>query len=183
MNNTKFLFLAGYGNSTGDHWQARWFNLFPNSLWVEQNWDQPNRDDWIANIQACLSETTEPLVVICHSLGCLALVEWISQFPDTVQEKILGAFLVAVPDACASEFPTAIKGFSSPPMSHLQIPSLMISSANDPYCSEGRSAEFAEAWGANLIRVGPKGHINLAAGYGDWPEGEGYLRSFLATLQ
>lgn len=183
MSNTKFLFLAGYGNSTGDHWQARWFRQFPNSIWVEQNWDQPNRDDWVANIQACLSKTTEPVVVISHSLGGLALVEWSSQFTEQVQEKIIGAFLVAIPDSSADEFPSVIQGFSSTPMTHLNIPSVMVSSTNDPYCSEARSKNFADAWGANLIRIGPKGHINLAAGLGYWPEGEQHLRAFLASIQ
>lgn len=183
MNKTTFLFLAGYGNSIGDHWQARWFRQFPNSIWVEQQWDEPNKNEWVANIQSCLLKTTEPVVVIAHSLGGLALVEWVSQFAEHAQEKILGAFLVATPDSNADVFPSAIQGFSATPMTPLNIPSLMVVSANDPYCSEARAVEFADAWGANLIRVGPKGHINLDAGLGDWPEGERYLQAFLASLQ
>src|SRR4051794_35656711 len=30
------VFVAGYGNSGADHWQRRWHEQMPGSLWVEQ---------------------------------------------------------------------------------------------------------------------------------------------------
>ena len=39
-----------------------------------------------------------------------------------------------------------------------------------------RAEHLAAAWGSELVNVGEKGHINVAAGYGAWPEGLEYLR-------
>jgi predicted alpha/beta hydrolase family esterase len=47
------LVVPGWGGSGPDHWQARWVQNHPRSRLVEQrDWDQPNRDDWIATLGA-----------------------------------------------------------------------------------------------------------------------------------
>ncbi|MFO1388646.1 RBBP9/YdeN family alpha/beta hydrolase [Cellvibrio sp.] len=182
MQQPEFLFLAGYGNSTGDHWQAKWFNAFPSSIWVEQNWESPNRNEWVSALDIALGKTSNPVVIISHSLGGLAFVEWANQYPEQLQQKIRGAFLVAVPDADADSFPAAISGFSSTPAQKIAIPAIMVMSSDDPYCTLERSRYFAKAWGSELINIGAKGHINTSAGLGDWPEGEQHLHQFLKSL-
>jgi predicted alpha/beta hydrolase family esterase len=182
MQKPGFLFLAGYGNSTGEHWQAKWFKKFPSSIWVEQNWEHPVRDEWVNALDSALAKISEPVVVISHSLGGLAFVEWANQDPERLQQKIRGAFLVAVPDADADTFPAVIRGFSSTPTQRIAIPTLMVSSSDDPYCALERSDYFAKAWGSQLINVGAKGHINTQVGFGNWPEGEQYLHDFLKSL-
>lgn len=174
-----YLFLAGYGNSTGDHWQAKWFRQLPNSVWVEQkNWDYPVCESWVNELDMCLSRLNLPIIVIAHSLGCLTFVEWASQHSTICAEKIAGAFLVAVPDADSENFPQVIHGYQSSSCKKLPIKSLMIASSNDPYASVDRTEFFAKQWGSELICIGEKGHINVSAGFGDWPEGEEYLRKF-----
>lgn len=183
MQKSKFLFLAGYGNSTGDHWQAKWFEQFTGSVWVEQDWEHPKRDDWVSAIHSVLEKTSEPVVVISHSLGGLAFIEWANQFPNLLREKIRGAFLVALPDADAESFLTAIQGFADTPMNKIKVPTIMLVSQDDPYASFERSCFFASALGSELINLGDKGHINSAAGLGDWPDGESYLRTFVDSLE
>ena len=40
------VFVPGYGNSLGDHWQMQWFKKIPHSHWVEQSdWDAPEKKD------------------------------------------------------------------------------------------------------------------------------------------
>lgn len=182
MQKPKFLFLAGYGNSTGEHWQAKWFTQFSGGIWVEQDWEQPKRDNWVSAINSKLEETSEPLVVISHSLGGLAFIEWANQYPDLLLEKIRGAFLVALPDADAQSFLTAIQGFANTPMNKIPVPTLMVVSEDDPFASVERSCFFASALGSELINLGNRGHINSAAGLGDWPEGESYLQAFVDSL-
>lgn len=182
MQNPEFLFLAGYGNSTGNHWQAKWFNAFLGNIWVEQHWESPKRDEWVNAIDSALATISSPVVVISHSLGGLAFVEFANQYPERVQQKIRGALLVAVPDADADSFPAAICGFSSTPTQRIAIPTLMVASSDDPYCSLERSNHFANVWGSRLVNVGAKGHINSQAGFGDWPEGEQHLHDFLKSL-
>ena len=178
-----YLFLAGYGNSTGDHWQAKWFRQLPNSVWVEQkSWDYPVCDEWVAELDKTLTKINHPVVVIAHSLGCLTFVEWAKQYPEICAEKISGAFLVAVPDTDAETFPKDIQGYQSSSREALPGKSLMIASSNDPYAVVDRTEFFARQWGAELIWIGDKGHINVSAGFGDWPEGEEYLRKFLGEV-
>jgi uncharacterized protein len=183
MQQPKFLFLAGYGNSTGEHWQAKWFSQHADSIWVEQDWDQPRRDDWVNAIHSTLEKNSEPLVVISHSLGGLAFIEWANQYPDLLREKIRGAFLVALPDADAKSFPAAIQGFAHTPFNKIPVPTLMLVSQNDPYARFERSCFFASALASELISLGNKGHINSTAGLGDWPEGEKYLQAFVNSLR
>ncbi len=182
MQKNQFLFLAGYGNSTGEHWQAKWFSQLSGSIWVDQNWEEPKRDDWVEAIHSALEKVSEPVVVISHSLGGLAFIEWANQYPDLLHKKIRGAFLVALPDADAESFPAAIQGFAHTPFNKIPAPTLMLVSQNDPYASFERSCLFASALGCELISIGNKGHINTAAGFGDWPEGENYLQAFVDSL-
>jgi len=182
MQKPKFLFLAGYGNSTGEHWQAKWFAQLAGGIWVEQDWQQPKRDDWVSAINATLEKTSEPLVVISHSLGGLAFIEWANQYPDLLREKIRGGFLVALPDADAESFPSVIQGFANTPLHKIPVPTFMLVSQDDPYASFERSCFFASALGSELINLGNRGHINSAAGLGDWPEGKNYLQAFIDSL-
>jgi uncharacterized protein len=175
-----YVFLAGYGNSIGDHWQAKWFRQLPNSVWVEQkSWDYPVCEEWVIELDKSLIKINQPVVIIAHSLGCLTFIEWAGQNRETCAEKITGAFLVAVPDADATNFPKDIKGYQFSSFEKLPVKSLMIASSNDPYASVDRTEFIAKQLGSELIWIGEKGHINLSAGFGDWLQGEKFLREFL----
>ncbi len=174
------VFVPGYGNSLGEHWQMQWFKHLPNSHWVEQiNWDAPEKDAWIIALQNTLKSMTDPVILVAHSLGCLTINEWAQLHKSP---KVLGAFLVAVPDPLAASFPDEISGFQEPPLERLEFPSKMIASSNDPYCSEARSEFFANAWGSNLTYIGAQGHINASAGFGAWPEGLKLLQDWINTF-
>lgn len=182
MNKTTYVFLAGYGNSTGDHWQALWLKQFPCAVWVEQNWDHPRRDEWVSAIDSVLDTLSGQAVIISHSLGGLAFLEWAKRFPGKLKEKVRGAFLVAVPDVNAEAFPAAIQGFTDLSLGEIPVPMVMLASQNDPYASFDRSGFFANSLGCKLLDVGAKGHINTGAGYGYWPEGEAHLQAFLSSI-
>ena len=64
------------------------------------------------------------------------------------------------------------------PRQPLPFPSIVAASTNDPLGRFDRIAELAAAWGSRLVDVGPVGHLNPAAGYGEWPLAE----SFVAQL-
>lgn len=58
----------------------------------------------------------------------------------------------------------------------LPFKSVVIASTNDEWVSFDRAQFFAEEWGAELVNVGDKGHINVASGFGEWEEGLELLR-------
>lgn len=197
------VFIAGYGNSLQGHWQRAWFEQTPNSVWVEQsNWDQPNRDEWVACLHAAVERLDGPLVVVAHSLGCNTLVEWVaglnvsgeaalgsvssnkvSPCTTPASRNIVGAFLVAYPDVMHASFPDAIKGYSTPPLSPLPFPSLAVVSSTDQYIRDIFQTEFyANAWGCQLVNAGALGHINAASNIGDWQQGKVLYNEFLSQL-
>jgi predicted alpha/beta hydrolase family esterase len=163
------VFVAGIGNSGPEHWQRRWHERIPGSVWVEHDsWDEPVRDTWVGELQAALRAVEGPKILIAHSLGCPLVVEWASEHqPDGV----VGAFLVAVPDVHGPNFPSEATGFDSPRYRALPFPALVVASTDDPYGSPEHSREITRCLGAGLVDVGPKGHLNAASGLGDWAEG------------
>jgi predicted alpha/beta hydrolase family esterase len=58
----------------------------------------------------------------------------------------------------------------------LPFPSIVGGSRNDPLARFERVAEMAAAWGSRLVDLGEVGHLNPAAGYGQWPRAEALIR-------
>jgi predicted alpha/beta hydrolase family esterase len=66
-------------------------------------------------------------------------------------------------------------GFAPIPLAPLPFPSIVVTSADDPYARPGRARHFARCWGGELVELGAAGHINAAAGFGPWPAGAALL--------
>ena len=173
---TATIFIPGFGNSLGQHWQNQWFKKIPNGYWLEQeNWVEPDCNVWVESLQASVRKIKEPIIFISHGLGGLTLVEWAKVHHSTDRlehdRKVLGAFMVAITDPLQSNAPSAIRGYAKYPLTPLPFPSKMVASTNDPYCNVRRSEFFAKSWGSDLELVGAKGHISGNLGLGDWSEG------------
>ena len=57
-----------------------------------------------------------------------------------------------------------------------------LASENDPYLPLPLARSLAGAWGSEFMNAGHAGHINVASGHGDWPEGEQLLGRLLMPL-
>lgn len=95
---------------------------------------------------------------------------------------IVGAMLVVPPDPSRPDTPVQIADFAPPARESFGVPGLVVTSSNDPYGEESFSLELARAWGLEVVRLGPCGHINDQSGYGDWPEGLELLERFVERL-
>lgn len=169
------LIVPGYGDSEPGHWQSLWENRWPGSQRVRQrDWDHPERSEWVDTLEAAVHSMAMPPLLIGHSLGCTTIAEWSAQS----QRPVLGAFLVAPPDPRAPGFPRDIQGYGRPYEGPLRFPTLLAASTDDPYATWARCIEMAVNWGAELVNCGPRGHINLESGHGEWPEGEALLITF-----
>ncbi|HVE56197.1 MAG TPA: alpha/beta hydrolase [Pyrinomonadaceae bacterium] len=167
---TVYLVVPGVTNSSPQHWQSLWEKQFPERFRrIEQaEWDTPVCDDWTKTIETEVrKESPERVVLVAHSLGCTAVAHWAKRFGT----RIKGAVLVAPSDCEAETYNFDTKGFAPIPLEKLPFPSLVIASENDEYISLTRARQFAGAWGSEIINVGAKGHINAAAGFGEWSEG------------
>ncbi|MDQ2747386.1 MAG: alpha/beta hydrolase [Acidobacteriota bacterium] len=167
---TVYLIVPGINNSSPQHWQSLWEAQFPDQFRrVEQsNWDTPICADWIETIEAEVQkESPENVILVAHSLGCIAIAQWAKRFGT----RIKGAFLAAPCDCEAGSFTFETKGFTPIPLEKLPFKSLVAASTNDEYISLERAEQFAAAWGSGLVNVGAKGHLNAGAGFGEWDEG------------
>jgi len=164
------LILPGLGNSGPAHWQRRWGDRMATARFVEQDdWDNPQRDDWVGAIHREILYATRPVVLIAHSLAVCAVAHAAGRLADT---KVRGAFLVSVPDLELNpDVPREALDFAPLPRDPLPFPSMLVASTNDPLCTVERSVEFATCWGSDFHLAGAAGHINVASGHGPWPEG------------
>jgi predicted alpha/beta hydrolase family esterase len=169
MKPTTHVFIAGIGNSGPNHWQSRWRDRVTNAVWVEHtSWDAALRETWVKELDDALQAIEGSKVLVAHSLGCTLVAEWAAEHSGA---DITGAFLVAVPDVRGPEFPTGAVGFDPVRYGRLPFPSLVVASEDDPYGSLEHAKADAELFGAPLVNVGRKGHINADSALGDWDEG------------
>lgn len=173
------IVLPGIGGSGTDHWQSHW-EAADLSLrrFRPADWDHPDLADWQAALDRAIAEASGAPVLIAHSLSCLL----VAHAATGIANRVRGAFLVAVPDPEGPAFPAAAASFRDVPSRTLPFPALVVASTDDPYGSHDHALRQARAWGAGLVTVGARGHINAASGLGPWPEGHMLLDAFRAGL-
>jgi predicted alpha/beta hydrolase family esterase len=101
----------------------------------------------------------------------------------TYQRPIKGA-LLAAPADMERPFPAgypdtatlAANGWLPLPRQPLPFPSIVAASTNDPLGDYERIAQFARDWRSTLVNVGAVGHLNPAAGFGEWPRALEFIR-------
>ena len=162
------LILPGLSNSGEDHWQTRWERRYHFARVIQKDWETPVRKDWVETLEKKVAEQHhENIILVGHSLACATIAFW-STFSN---RQITGALLVAPSDTEAPSYPAGTKGFVPMPLNKLRFPSILVASQNDFYVTSSRAKFFAEMWGSELVDVGNAGHINTAAGFGEWPAG------------
>ncbi|MBC8130306.1 MAG: alpha/beta hydrolase [Rhizobiaceae bacterium] len=163
------LIIPGYRGSEPGHWQRHWALDNPSSEVVEQqDFIRPDLADWLHRLEAYLA-AAPGAVLVAHSLGC-ALVAHLASRPSAAH--VGGALLVAPADVdVLSNDITDFATFAALPRGELPFPSILVASRDDPFMRYARAEAFAAAWGAGLVDLGKAGHINVASGFGPWPEG------------
>ena len=170
------LILAGLWNSGPEHWQSQWQERYP--AWTKaqhRDWNCPERDEWVAELDAAIAACKGAPILVAHSLGCMLVAHWAASRSPLM---VAGAFLVAPSDVEAPSYPAPVNGFASIPLAPLSFPSMVLASGNDPYISLTRATALAQAWGSRLVHIGEAGHVNADSGHGPWPEGERLLQEF-----
>ncbi len=179
------LVVPGWNGSGPTHWQTIWEEQHPKFKRVEQaNWTRPARQQWIDQIQLQVRAADHPVFLVAHSLGCLAIAHWAAEASERETGRVAGAFLVAPPWLTENgHCPNELSCFSPMPLARLPFEAMLVASENDPYIPIEVGARLAAAWGAQFVNVGRQGHINVQSGHGDWPEGKGLLRGFMAEVK
>ncbi|HEY9049048.1 MAG TPA: alpha/beta hydrolase [Ohtaekwangia sp.] len=162
------LILPGLGNSGDGHWQTLWEQQYDFIRVNQKDWDTPVCEDWIETIDKKIASlNTTDVLLVGHSLACCTIAFWAKRYNRVIK----GALLVAPSDTEAETYPPGTSGFTPMPLNKLPFRSITVASTNDYYVTSERAQHFANTWGSELVYIGPAGHINVAAGFGHWPEG------------
>ncbi|MBO9676491.1 MAG: alpha/beta hydrolase [Sphingobacteriaceae bacterium] len=166
---THYFIVPGFGNSGPDHWQTYFEKSGDNFIRINQKeWDAPSNQDWIETIDSALAAYhPDHVVLIGHSLGCMAIANWAKAY----QKKIKGALLVAPSDIEAPKYNFDTPGFDHVPLHKIDFKTIVVASTNDEWVTLERAEFFAKNWGSEFMNIGAAGHINANAGFGEWPEG------------
>lgn len=177
---TSFITLPGIGGSGETHWQTHWEASDPRfTRFHPSDWEKPGLADWQDALERQIDNSPSPPVLVAHSLAGLL----VAHAAEMIAGRVMGAFLVAVPDPASAAFPAAAASFANPPRHRLSFPALIVASANDPYAAPGYVKERAEEWDAGFVEIGPCGHINGASGLGIWDQGRMLFGAFCAGLR
>ncbi len=165
------IIVPGLHNSGPGHWQTLWQQANSDFVRVQQNnWDYPRLDEWVARLDALRARDRRPALLVAHSFGCLTAACSAARHPA----NLAGLLLVA--PAHPERFGVA----AALPAQALPCPSILVSSANDPWMPAETAALYARRWGSELVEGGALGHINAESGLGDWPDGQQLLRKLAA---
>ena len=168
-----YLFIPGLRDHVADHWQTLLADKLSKSVTVPPlTEDRLSCSARVSAIDAALKRIDGDVVLVAHSAGVIMAVHWAQQ----ASRPIRGALLAAPPDlerplpAGYPEHRELVEGGWTPiPRQSLPFPSIVVASDNDPLASLDRVEELARCWGSRLLNAGRVGHLNPAAGFGNWP--------------
>ncbi|VTU21305.1 putative esterase of the alpha/beta hydrolase fold protein [Variovorax sp. SRS16] len=171
MTKPTIVIVPGWRDSGPGHWQSLWAERMQGAVRVVQDdWLAPGRAAWVSMLETRVLECPGPVVIVAHSLGCIAT----AHLPEAAAARISGALLVAPADP---ERRAVLSDFAPVPHAKLPYRSIVVASGNDPYCPVRLAGAYARAWGSEFVRMQNAGHINLESGHGDWPLGLALLQS------
>lgn len=163
---TKTLIVPGLDGSPAPHWQHWWAATDPRALMVDlTDPARPSPAVWEAELASMILQHPD-CVLVGHSLGAVLVARILTKWP---QLKVRAALLVAPAETAGSD---RIGHFGPIPERSLGVPAMVVASRNDPWMRFTRARGLALEWEADLIDLGFAGHINVASGFGPWPEGK-----------
>ena len=168
------IIVPGWRDSGPGHWQSLWAERLPNARRVVQDdWITPTRTAWVGQLEKTVLAAPNPVVIVAHSLGCIASVH----LPREAARRVHAALLVAPADP---ERRAVLHDFAPVPCERLPYRSIVVASSNDPYCPARLAGAYARAWGSEFLRLPDAGHINVESGHGEWPLGLALLQTLMA---
>ncbi|MEV0467751.1 alpha/beta fold hydrolase [Nocardia tengchongensis] len=180
------VIVPGLRDHVEDHWQTLMAaGLDKVRIVPPLEHDKLSLDARMAALDAVLADIDGPVVLVAHSAGVLIAVHWAARH----DRPIAGAIL-ATPADLSTPLPAGYpaledleaNGWNPIPRGPLPFPSIVAASTNDPLADFTVVVELARAWGSRLVDVGEVGHLNPAAGYGEWPRATELLDELLITI-
>ena len=174
--NATVLIVPGLREHVPEHWQTLLAAKLPRVQTVPPlEHHKLSCAARVAALDRALCAIDGPVIVVAHSAGVMMVAHW-AQVPRP-NRPIQGA-LLATPADVEQPFPPGYPttdtlrehGWLPIPRTPLPFPSLLAASRNDPLCAFARAQALAQDWGSTFEDLGEVGHLNPAAGFGEWPQ-------------
>ncbi len=167
------LTVPGVDDSGPRHWQTIWEKELSGCTRADLgSWHRPNRNAWVNRLNLAIREVGGPVVLVAHSLGCLAVSWWAQMERPAYGDPVVGALLVAPPEVDIAPFDNRLADFAPAPILPLPFPSIVAASRDDPYVEPHRARRLALFWGGQFADAGNVGHINAESELGRWEFGQ-----------
>jgi predicted alpha/beta hydrolase family esterase len=166
------LTVPGLDGSGPRHWQSIWERELPDCSRADLGaWHTPHRNSWVNRLNLAIRDVGRPVILVAHSLGCLAVAWWAQLERPAYGDPVVGALLVAPPEVDVQPFDQRLAGFAPTPVLPLPFPSIVAASRDDPYIQIERARRLALFWGSQFADAGATGHINAESELGHWDFG------------
>jgi predicted alpha/beta hydrolase family esterase len=170
------LIVPGLRGDVPDHWQTLLAARLPKVRTVPPPAQYTlGRLDRVEALDRALASIEGPVIVVAHSAGVMMLAHWAQL---TRPNRPIKGALLATPADMEQPFPAGyptteeLRDHRWLPIPHraLPFPTILAASRDDPLCLFVRAQAMARDWGSELVDLGPVGHLNPAAGFGEWPQ-------------
>jgi predicted alpha/beta hydrolase family esterase len=170
------LLVPGLCGSGATHWQTIWEQQYAECSKVDLGtWDDPHRNTWINNLNLAIHRADRPVVLVAHSLGCLAVAWWARFEQQAKANLVVGALLVAPPEVDFFPLDERVSRFAPTPSDPMPFPTRLVASRNDRWMGFHTAEALARRWGSTLVDAGAAGHINADSDLGAWDFGREQL--------
>jgi uncharacterized protein len=174
------LLVPGLRDHVEAHWQTILEKKLPNVRSVAPL--DKNKLSCAARVDAletALDRIDEPVVLVAHSAGVMITVHWANKYGRPIHGALL-----ATPADLESPLPRGYptlneirdNGWLPLPRNVLPFPSIVAASTDDPLGNFERISQLSRDWGSRLVNLGKVGHLNPAAGFGEWPQAHALIR-------
>lgn len=178
------VIVPGLRDHVPGHWQALLAAQLPNSVTVPRMPENKlSCPAWVDQIERTLAAVEGPVILVAHSGGVMMLAHWAREHRRPIQGALLATpadLETPLPEGYPTMDALRLNGWLPVPRARLPFPSILAASTNDPLASYGRVAELAADWGSTLVDIGAVGHLNPAAGFGQWPQVHEFIRRLAA---
>jgi predicted alpha/beta hydrolase family esterase len=177
--------VPGLRDHVAEHWQTLLQARLPKAASVPPlEYDKLSCAARVAALNEAIAKIDGPIVLVAHSAGVMITVHWAQHHSRPIQ----GALLATPADLelpMPAGYPTLDvledHGWLPIPRKPLPFRSIVGASRNDPLAAFDRVATMAADWNSRFVDLGEVGHLNPAAGYGEWPLAESLIRELAGS--
>lgn len=176
MNQSYYL-VHGYGANLNSHWFP-WLNVelekLSKKLYIKQLTapEQPKYQVWKKDISELLSELVSGDVVIAHSLGCIATLDYLTKTQGIKLDKLVlvSGFLETLPVLPSLDPFIEATQIDIEKVKNIANEIIVFVSSNDVLVAPSLTQDLAEKLNAELITVESAGHFLDIDGYAEFPK-------------